>query len=409
MSQRVVIIGAGHAGLQAAVSLREEGFAGKIVIIDGECDLPYQKPPLSKGFLNNKQTEENLIFRLPHFYETQQIELRLGMEISRIDRANQQVIDQTGETITYDYLILATGARNRPLPVTGAQQERIFYLRTLEDARRIKKAMETCLRVAVIGGGFIGLEFAACARESGKEVTLIETQAKLMNRVIPPVLSEVFQLQHQKMGVEILLNSQVLEIRLDSNGAFSIEMNEGRHCIADMIVVGIGVMPNTELAQAAGLACENGIVVNDILQSSDPHIFAIGDCAQYFNHFAGRKTRLESVQNATDQAKCVAKTIQGAHPCTFEAVPWFWTYQYDLKLQMAGLSEGYDEYHCRGEAGSDKFSLFYYRAGQLIAVDSLNRPADHLAARKLLQAGISPGKEQVKNEAFKLNDLLKTE
>lgn len=409
MSQRVVIIGAGHAGLQASVSLREEGFAGKIVIIDGERDLPYQKPPLSKGFLNNKQTEENLIFRLPHFYETQQIELRLGMEISRIDRDNQQVIDQTGEAIAYDYLILATGARNRPLPVAGAQHERIFYLRTLDDARRIKRAMETCQRIAVIGGGFIGLEFAACARELGKEVTLIEAQANLMNRVIPPILSEVFKMQHQKMGVEILLNSQVLEIRLESNGAFAIEMNEDRHCIADMIVVGIGVMPNTELAQTVGLACDNGIVVNDILQSSDPKIFAIGDCAQYFNHFAGRKTRLESVQNATDQAKCVAKTIQGAHPCTFEAVPWFWTYQYDLKLQMAGLSEGYNEYHCRGEVGSDKFSLFYYRAGRLIAVDSLNRPADHLVARKLLQAGISPGIEQVKNEAFKLNDLLKTE
>lgn len=409
MSQCVVIIGAGHAGLQAAVSLREEGFVGKIVIIDGERDLPYQKPPLSKGFLNNKQTEENLIFRLPHFYETQQIELRLGMEIKEIDRTNQQVIGQTGEAIPYDYLILAMGARNRPLPVAGAQHERIFYLRTLEDARRIKQAMETCQRVAVIGGGFIGLEFAACARELGKEVSLIEAQANLMNRVIPPILSEVFKMQHQKMGVEILVNSQVLEIRLESNGAFSIELNEGRHCIADIIVVGIGVMPNTELAQAAGLACENGIVVNDILQSSDPKIFAVGDCAQYFNHFAGRQTRLESVQNATDQAKCVAKTIQGGQPCTFEAVPWFWTYQYDLKLQMAGLSEGYDEYHCRGEAGSDKFSLFYYRAGKLIAVDSLNRPADHLAARKLLQAGISPGKEQVKNEAFKLNDLLKNE
>ena len=409
MSQRVVIIGAGHAGLQAAVSLREEGFSGELVIIDAEHDQPYQKPPLSKGFLNNKQTEDNLIFRLPHFYETQQINLHLGMEVTRIDRDNQQVIGQTGEAIAYDYLILATGARNRPLPVAGAQHERIFYLRTLEDARRIKQAMETCLRVAVIGGGFIGLEFAACARELGKEVTLIEAQPNLMNRVIPPLLSEVFSMKHQKMGVEILLNSQVLEIRPGPNDSLSIEMKGRRQCVADMIVVGIGVMPNIELAQAAGLICENGIVVNDRLQSTDPRIFAMGDCAQYFNRFAGRKTRLESVQNATDQAKCVARTIQGAQPCTFEAIPWFWTYQYDLKLQMAGLSEGYDEYHCRGELGSDKFSLFYYCAGKLIAVDSLNRPTDHLAARKLLQAGVSPSIEQVKNEAFKLNDLLRNE
>ncbi len=384
----VVIIGAGHAGVQAAVSLREMGFEGKIQLIADEPHIPYQKPPLSKGFLNGKQTVENLLFRNEKYYDDNRIELVLGEKIGTIDVENKVVKAASGKAISYDTLVLATGARNRKLPIEVSGE--VLYLRDLTDAQCLKPALEKAQKIAVVGGGFIGLEVAASAVEAGKNVTVIEAQDRLMARVLPPVLSEVFLKKHQEMGVNVLLNTQLSSEELS---AF------------DLIVVGIGVLPNQELAVEAGLKCDNGIVVNEYQMTSNSNIYAIGDCANHFNVFADKRCRLESVQNAADQAKVAAAHIVGkATP--YHAVPWFWTNQYDLKLQMAGINSDYDNYALRGDLEAHKFSVFYYKNDKLVAADSLNRPADHLAARKLLQAGLTPSKEQVQDLNCKLTEVV---
>jgi 3-phenylpropionate/trans-cinnamate dioxygenase ferredoxin reductase subunit len=384
----VVIIGAGHAGVQTAVSLREMGFEGKIQLIADELHLPYQKPPLSKGFLNGKQTVENLLFRNEKYYDDNQIELVLGEEIVAIDVENKIVKSESDKAIPYDTLVLATGARNRKLSI--ATQCEVLYLRDLTDAQRLKSALEKAQNIAIVGGGFIGLEVAVSAAEAGKNVTVIESQDRLMARVLPPVLSEIFLKKHQEMGVNVLLNTQLSNEKLST---------------FDLIVVGIGVLPNQKLAVEAGLECHNGIVVNEYQMTSNSAIYAIGDCANHFNVFADQRCRLESVQNAVDQAKIAAAHIVG-NATPYHAVPWFWTNQYDLKLQMAGINTDYDNYAFRGDLAANKFSIFYYKNEKLVAADSLNRPADHLAARKLLQAGVTPSKEQVQDSNFKLTDVL---
>lgn len=397
MIQKVVIIGAGHGGVQAATSLREEGFEGSITLISSETELPYQKPPLSKGFLNGKQTEENLFFRHLSFYEDNNIELVLGKTVIDINTQSKIINTEDERLFEYDVLILATGARNRKLPF---HTEGVLDLRTLSDAQTIKKRLETVEHITVIGGGFIGLEMAAAGIELGKKVTVIETQDRLMARVLPPVLSDVFLKKHREQGVDILLKMGLSDIQ-NTEGGYEIRLNTGQTLSTDLLIVGIGVLPNIELAEKAGLSCNNGIAVNEFLETSDASIYAIGDCANYFNAFAGGNTRLESVQNAVDQAKCVAANIMGKKTA-FQTVPWFWTNQFDLKLQMAGIAQGYDTTVLRGTIESQKFSVFYFKNEKLIAVDSLNRPADHLAARKLLQAGISPNLQDIEDLSVKL-------
>ena len=382
--RKVVIIGAGHGGVQAATSLREMGFEGTIQLIADEVHLPYQKPPLSKGFLNGKQTAENLLFRNENYYNEHQIEVLVGEKIEAIQLQSQTVTSAIGKTFEYDYLLLATGARNRELSKEIAPNA--LYLRSMSDAQHLKRALDVVENVVVVGGGFIGLEVAASAAEAGKQVTVLEVQNRLMARVLPPLLSDLFLKKHQEMGVNVQLNATV---SAETLAAF------------DLVVVGIGVAPNQELAQEAGIECQNGILVNEFQQTSVPNVYAIGDCASHYNRFAGKQCRLESVQNAVDQAK-----IAAAHICEktqpYDAVPWFWTNQFDLKLQMAGINSDYDSYAFRGDIAANKFSIFYFKSNQLVAVDSLNRPADHLAARKLIQAGITPTKEQVEDVAIKL-------
>lgn len=411
--QKIVIIGAGHGGVQVATSLREEGFEGKITLISDENELPYQKPPLSKGYLNGKQTIENLLFRNALYYADNQIDLVLDETIERINVAEKNVVAQSGNNYDYDFLVLATGARNRTLNTVLASRtfgegvvfSNTVYLRNLSDAQNIKTQLQKSEKVVVIGGGFIGLEVAAAAVELGKKVTVIEAQERLMNRVLPPVVSDVFLKRHIEHGVEVLLNAKTSKIIQNTEGVVtSVELSDNQIIETDLLVVGIGVLPNSELAEAAGLTCENGIVVNEALQTSDPSIFAIGDCANYFNEFAQRKMRVESVQNAVDQAKVVAKNIVDT-PTKFHAVPWFWTNQYDLKLQMAGIAIDFDTIILRGSVEACKFSAFYFKDNKLVGADSLNRAADHLAARKLLQTGISPTKEQVEDLDFKLGSL----
>jgi len=386
----VVIIGGGQGGFQVAASLRAEGYEEPITIIGDEPNIPYQRPPLSKGFLLGKQEQRHAELRPAAFYETQNITLVTALATA-IDRAARRVTLDSGKHIEYDTLVLATGARNRLLP-----HGNVLYLRTLGEATEIRQRLSAANDVVVIGGGFIGLEVAAAARTLNKQVTVIESQSRLMARVVAPVVAEYFRSQHEAKGVDILLNATV-------QGIAEKEVLLGRRTRrpADLVIAGIGVEPNVELAREAGLAVGNGITVNEYLQTPDEHIFAIGDCAESPNMFADIVCRLESVQNAVDQAACVAKAIVGKR-APYAAVPWFWTDQYDIHLQMAGLPAGFDQVVTRGDPETRKFSVFYYRGGRLCAVDSINRPADHLAARKLIGARTALSPDQAMDESFDL-------
>lgn len=367
----VVIVGGGHGGFQAAASLRAEGYEGSVTIYGEEPHLPYQRPPLSKGMLLGKQEERHAILRPAEFYATQRIEVVTGRRVESLAALPAS-----------DWVILATGARNRLLPQDG-----VLYLRTLGETAEIRRRLTDAQKVAIIGGGFIGLEVAAAARALGKSVTVYEAGPRLMGRVVAPVVSEYFRAQHEARGVRVVLNA---------TGPI-----EG----ADLVVAGIGVVPNDELAREAGLAVGNGIAVDEFLRTSDPRIFAIGDCAEYPSTYASGRVRLESVQNAVDQAACVARAICG-RPAPYTAAPWFWSDQFDIHLQMAGIGTGYDHTVTRGVIESNKFSVFYYRGGALKAVDSINRAAEHLTARKLIASRAVVTAEQAADEGFDLKSAI---
>ena len=390
----VVIIGGGQGGFQAAASLRAEGYEEPITLIGEEPQIPYQRPPLSKGFLLGKQEQRHAELRPSAFYDAQRITL-VTARATAIDRASRRVKLDSGEHLEYHTLVLATGARNRSLAHAGA-----FYLRTLTEATEIRQRLTAAQDVVVIGGGFIGLEVAAAARTLNKQVTVIEGQSRLMARVVAPVVSEYFRSQHEAKGVDVLLNATVLGI--DER---EVILGERTRRPADLVIAGIGVVPNVELARDAGLPVGNGITVDEYLQTPDPRIFAIGDCAESPSMFAEALCRLESVQNAVDQAACVAKAIVGRRT-PYTSVPWFWTDQYDIHMQMAGLPMGFDQVVTRGNPETRKFSVFYYRAGKLCAVDSINRPADHLTARKLIGAQTMLSPDQAKDESFDLKTAL---
>jgi 3-phenylpropionate/trans-cinnamate dioxygenase ferredoxin reductase subunit len=390
----VVIIGGGQGGFQTAASLRAEGFEERITLIGDEPHVPYQRPPLSKGFLLGKQEQRHAELRPAAFYETQRITLVTARAMA-IDRLARKVVLDSGERVEYDTLVLATGARNRLLPHEG-----VCYLRTLGEAAELRQRLAAAEDVVVIGGGFIGLEVAAAARTLNKQVTVIEGQDRLMARVVAPVVSEYFRSQHEAKGVDVLLNASVDEIR-EKEVLVLGKISRP----ADLVIAGIGVAPNMELAREAGLPVGNGITVDEFLRTPDERIFAIGDCAECPNVFSGALARLESVQNAVDQGASVAKAIVG-HGAAYAAVPWFWTEQYDIHLQMAGLPTGFDQVVTRGDPQTRKFSVFYFRGGRLCAVDSINRPADHLAARKLIGARTTLRPDQATDESFELKTAL---
>jgi 3-phenylpropionate/trans-cinnamate dioxygenase ferredoxin reductase subunit len=355
----VVIAGAGQAGFQTAASLRAEGFDGSITLIGEERHLPYQRPPLSKGLLAGKQTVDHLPFRPEKFYTDHSITLELSQRVVGIDRQNMRVALGSRTYVEYDWLVLATGARVRKLAAPD-----VLYLRDVDDALEIQSRMERAESLAIVGGGFIGLEVASAARAMGKDVTVIEAQDRLMSRCVAPVISEFFKNVHEGHGVKIVLRSTAIPK-------------------ADLTVAGIGVLPNVDLAQSAGLEVRNGIVIDESLRTGDPNIFAIGDCAEL------RGQRLESVQNAADQAKHVAAQIVRG-PGAYRAVPWFWTDQFDVKLQMAGISSAKHRTVVRGDLDARKFSVYYFEGERLAAVDSVNSPGDHVKARKLLASGETP-------------------
>jgi 3-phenylpropionate/trans-cinnamate dioxygenase ferredoxin reductase subunit len=398
----VVIVGGGQGGYQAAASLRTEGYQGPVTIISDEPHLPYQRPPLSKAFVLGKLDQDRLFLRPEPYYATHQIELLRGERVTVIRRETCS-LDLASETrVSYRWLILATGARNRLLAVDGADLEGVCYLRTVDEAATIKQRLDLAHRVVVIGGGFIGLEIAATARMLGKEVVVLEALPRLMARAVAPVVSKYFLDAHIREGVDVRLSARVIAIRGTAGKVSQVVLDDQTVLPADLVVIGIGVVPNVELAASAGLAISNGISVDELLRTSDENIFAIGDCAEY--PFADSRVRLESVQNAVDQAVTVARTIVGK-PAPYTAVPWFWSDQFDIRLQMAGLSAGFDQTVIRGMMESRKFSVFYFRDRQLLGVDSINRPADHLAGRKLIAARKNVTPEQAADETINLKDL----
>ncbi|WP_207004658.1 NAD(P)/FAD-dependent oxidoreductase [Trinickia mobilis] len=406
MKQTLVIVGASYAGMQLAASAREFGFDGHIVLLGDEPHAPYHRPPLSKGFLTGSYTEDRLLLRSQAFLEEEKIQWMPSTCATCIDRERKEVELHDGARIAYDHLALTTGARVRKLDCPGATREAVHYLRDLRDARRLAEAVRTARRAVVIGGGYIGLEAAASLRQQGLEVTVVETEPRLLARVASPWLSEFMLRAHTEHGVAFKFGRKVVALHNTVN-VVSVELEDGSRLMCDLIVVGIGVVPNTELAADSGLKVVGGIAVDSFARTSDPSIVAAGDCVSFVPHWAPAGTpacRIESVQNANDMAKTAAASIVGRTE-PYRALPWFWSDQYDLKLQMAGVHTGFTEFVLRGAVEDRKFSLFYFRGVKLIAVDSINRPQDHMLARKLLTNGAQPTPQQVSDPDFDLKAL----
>ncbi len=400
----VLIVGAGHAGFQAAASLRQLGFAGPIYLINDEAHLPYQRPPLSKAYLKGSGGPESLMFRPEKFYHDQKIEL-VSDRAAAIDRAARKLRLASGSSLDYGHLVLATGARNRLIDIPNASLPDVRYLRILDDSDDLRKRLASSKRVVVIGAGFIGLEFAATARIKGLEVDVLELASRVMARAVTAEVSDYFQARHAEAGVRIHLGVQATAIEGSGGKVSGVSLSDGRHIPADLVVVGVGVLPNVELAADAGLPVASGIIVDERLLTSDPHISAIGDCALFASPRFGGSLRLESVQNATDHAKCVAARLVGDDEA-YDGHPWFWSDQGDDKLQIAGLTTGYDRVVLRGDPKQKAFSAFCYRAGQLVGIESVNRAGDHMFGRRLFASGGSVAPEQAADMGFDLKKAL---
>lgn len=397
--QRVVIAGAGQAGFQAALSLRQSGFDGAIALVGNEDRLPYQRPPLSKSYLKEGFGFDRLVLRPEAFFAENGIDLRLGDRAVRIDRPSAMLHLASGAALPYDHLVLATGARNRELPVAGSELPGVLMLRGAEDAERLRAAMEGARRLIIVGGGFIGLEVAASARAKGLDVTVLEAGGRLMARVVSPVVSSFFLDAHRAMGAIVLLGRKAVRI-VGSTAAEGVETQDGSHA-ADLVLIAAGVLPNDELARQAGLGTEGGVRVDRFMTTGDPKIFAIGDCAVFESRHAGGPVRLESVQNAVDQAKCVATRITGS-AAPYGSVPWFWSDQGAFKLQIAGITSGADDVHAVGSAAEGRLVAYCFRAGDLIGIETINRPGEHMAGRRLLSADFKLARSEVESNGFDL-------
>lgn len=405
MSNKCVVIGASHAAAQLVVSLRQGGWSGEITVIGDEPHVPYHHPPLSKDYLSGEKTAEDLLIRSSEAYDLAGVKLILARQVTAIDRNTKTVSIDHAEVIAYDKLVLATGARVRPLPIEGADLPCVYYLRNLADVTVIKSSLSFAKRVVIIGGGYIGLETAASLTKLGIEVTVLEAMPRILQRVTAPELSAFYKRVHREEGVQIRENVMASSIEKTGDG-FTVLDTEGVGYPADFVIIGIGVIPNTELADEAGLEIGNGIVVNEFCQTSDPDIYAAGDVTWHFNRKYNRYLRLESVPNATEQAKVTAAHICG-NPKPYDSLPWFWSDQFDLKLQIAGLSEGYDELVIRGDiTKSRSFAAFYFKGMELLAVDAVNSPREFAMTRMLLMKGQSLDKQKIVDTSLAIKDAI---
>lgn len=405
----IVIIGAGQAGVQTAEALRSSGYEGSITMLGDEADGPYHRPPLSKAWLAGDMEAAQLVMRAPEMLARKHIELRTGVTVTGIDRAAKRVLLADGTTLPYSGLLLATGSTPRRLPLPGGDAAGVLALRSKGDANAMAERMALCIEknlpVVVIGGGFIGLEVAATARKKGLAVTVLEAAPRLLGRVLAPKLSDWYAELHRSHGVNLVFDARIAALNVGADGAVTgVQMADGTVHPAGLVVVGIGVNANDQLAQAAGLECDRGIVVDGCGRTSDPAIVAAGDCTAR-RLPDGSFLRLESVQNATEQGKSAAAALLGQDR-PFTATPWFWSDQYDKKLQMAGLSTGADQWAVRGDMAANSFSVYHFKGEQLLAVDSVNAAKEHLQARKLLDAGVSPTLAQAADTGFDLGSLL---
>ncbi|MBO0914025.1 MULTISPECIES: NAD(P)/FAD-dependent oxidoreductase [Streptomyces] len=395
----VVIVGAGQGGVQVAASLRERGHAGPVVLVGDEPGLPYQRPPLSKRFLLHPQTPIEL--RPQSFYERRHIELR-HTRVTSIDRSARRVRLADGDTLAYDHVVLAMGARNRIPPIDGITLNGNVQVRTQDDAERLRTRLQAASHLAIIGAGFIGMEVAAAAAKTGIATTVIEALHRPMARAVSVATSTHMADLHRAQGTTLRLGRTVVRLDGDRPGAVTgVRLDDGSLVPADLVVVGVGVTPAVELATEAGIDVGDGIRVDAFLRTSDPHISAIGDCAEFPSVHTGARTRLESVQNAVDQARCLAACLTGA-PTPYNAVPWFWTEQFSTKLQIAGLGQGQDESTTLGDPATGSFSVLLFKDGLLAGVESVNAPADHTAARRILAFGKSPRREETAADGFSL-------
>lgn len=402
----VVIIGAGHGGVQAAASLRDEGYQDKIILLGDEKDPPYQRPPLSKAYLKHDTPEDGVLLRGPDFYPQQKIDLVLGERVVAIDRAARKLKLASGSVLEFSKLVLATGGIQRPLRLEGADLSGVFSLRTMEEARSLRDWLDTAQNIVVIGAGFIGLEFAATAAVKGCKVDVIELATRPMARAVTEQTSAFFAAAHKALGVTLNFETSVTAIKGEAGKVKEVVLTDGRVLPADLVLIGIGLVPSDALASAAGLECPNGIKVDDTQATSAENIFAIGDIAYHFNPFGNRWMRLESVQNATDQARTLAKHLTGK-PAHYASVPWFWSDQADLKLQIVGFLDNCDKIIMRGSYEERAYSLFGFRKGKLTGVESVNKAGDHMLARRLLGENVPIAPELVADPNADLKSLLR--
>ena len=404
-SNRCIIVGASHAAAQVAPTLRQHGWDGTITIMGNEYFLPYHRPPLSKDFLSGTKSIENIMIRPPATYEKAGIRFALGTTVDGIDRDNKCLILDDGHPVPYDKLVLTVGARVRRVEIPGIELEGVFYLRDINDVQQIRHFTDKAKSAVIVGGGYIGLETASSLRKLGMEVTVLEAMPRVLQRVTAPEVSSFYSRIHAEEGVNLVTDTQV-EAIIGEKEVEAVVCSDGKSYPADLVVVGVGVIPNTELASAAGLAVDNGIVVDEYARTSDEDILAAGDCTSHLNPIYGRQLRLESVQNAIDQATVAARTVCGELQ-PYSALPWFWSDQYDLKLQIAGLNQGYTDVVIRGDIeGSRSFAAFYLREGKLLAVDAVNRPKEFMLGKKLITGEIDVDVTRLGDDSVGLKEML---
>jgi 3-phenylpropionate/trans-cinnamate dioxygenase ferredoxin reductase component len=404
MVSNILIIGGGQAGAQAIDTLRREGFTGGITLVSDEAQLPYQRPPLSKKFLSGELAIDRLLFRHQSFYDEHAIDLNLGVRATRLDCAARRVDLANGESLGYDRLLLCLGAMSRRLTCPGAELPGVHYLRDIADAGAIQQGLKPGARVVIIGGGYIGLETAATARKMGCMVSVLEMADRVMNRVVASNVSEYFAHEHRTQGVKLICNTRVVRLE-GQNRAERVVCADGTSHEADLLVVGVGATANVQLAGEAGLRCDNGILVDQYCRTSDAAIYAAGDCTNHPSPHFDMRLRLESVDNAFEQAKAAALNMLD-RPTPHDRVPWFWSDQFDSKLLIVGISQGHDQQVTRGDPATRSFSVCYLKGGELVAVEAINHAKDYMTARKLIADRARPNLDKLADPQIALKDSI---